>query len=211
MSFESSPLDRHVGPARQPGLRCRWCRRTSPMRRRRATSARPSTRSRRPPVRSAPASASPASIANSTCICSSRCAPRQSGASYADLRSSILSSLQSIYGTPGGTGTLETAFNNLVTAVQGLSTSSGQPVGADRRAQCRAVADAAAQQHDGRRPDRCAPARNPGSIRRSTPPTTRCSRSSIINNQLQQRQHHRRRGRGRCWTSATSTSISCRN
>ena len=36
----------------------------------------------------------------------------------------ILSSLQSIYGTPGGTGTLETAFNNLVTAVQGLSTSS---------------------------------------------------------------------------------------
>ena len=48
----------------------------------------------------------------------------QSGASYADLRSSILSSLQSIYGTPGGTGTLETAFNNLVTAVQGLSTSS---------------------------------------------------------------------------------------
>ncbi len=48
----------------------------------------------------------------------------QSGASYADLRSSILGSLQSIYGTPGGTGTLETAFNNLVTAVQGLSTSS---------------------------------------------------------------------------------------
>ena len=48
----------------------------------------------------------------------------QSGASYADLRSSILSSLQSIYGIPGGTGTLETAFNNLVTAVQGLSTSS---------------------------------------------------------------------------------------
>jgi flagellar hook-associated protein 1 FlgK len=48
----------------------------------------------------------------------------QSGASYADLRSSILSSLQSIYGAPGNTGTLETAFNNLVTAVQGLSTSS---------------------------------------------------------------------------------------
>jgi flagellar hook-associated protein 1 len=48
----------------------------------------------------------------------------QSGASYADLRASILSSLQSIYGTPGGTGTLETAFNNLTTAVQTLSTSS---------------------------------------------------------------------------------------
>lgn len=48
----------------------------------------------------------------------------QSGASYADLRSSILSSLQSIYGAPGNTGTLETAFNGLVTAVQALSTSS---------------------------------------------------------------------------------------
>jgi flagellar hook-associated protein 1 FlgK len=48
----------------------------------------------------------------------------QSGASYADLRASILSSLQSIYGTPGGTGTLETAFNDLTTAVQTLSTSS---------------------------------------------------------------------------------------
>lgn len=48
----------------------------------------------------------------------------QSGASYADLRASILSSLQGIYGTPGNTGTLETAFNKLVTAVQGLSTST---------------------------------------------------------------------------------------
>jgi flagellar hook-associated protein 1 FlgK len=51
----------------------------------------------------------------------------QSGASYADLRASILSSLQSIYGTPGATGTLETAFNNLTTAVQTLSTSSDSP------------------------------------------------------------------------------------
>jgi len=48
----------------------------------------------------------------------------QSGASYADLRAKILSNLQSIYGTPGGTGTLETAFNQLTTAVQALSTSS---------------------------------------------------------------------------------------
>lgn len=48
----------------------------------------------------------------------------QSGASYADLRSSMLSSLQTIYGTPGNTGTLETSFNQLVSAVQGLSTSS---------------------------------------------------------------------------------------
>jgi len=48
----------------------------------------------------------------------------QSGASFADLQSSILASLQSIYGTPGGSGTLETALNGLTTAVQALSTSS---------------------------------------------------------------------------------------
>ena len=48
----------------------------------------------------------------------------QSGASFADLQSSILTSLQSIYGTPGGSGTLETALNGLTTAVQALSTSS---------------------------------------------------------------------------------------
>lgn len=48
----------------------------------------------------------------------------QSGASYADLRAQMLGSLQSIYGTPGNTGTLENAFNQLTTAVQGLSTSS---------------------------------------------------------------------------------------
>lgn len=48
----------------------------------------------------------------------------QSGASYADLRSSMLSSLQTVYGTPGNAGTLETSFNQLITAVQGLSTSS---------------------------------------------------------------------------------------
>ena len=47
-----------------------------------------------------------------------------SGGAYADLRSSILNQLQSLYGQPGGDGTLETAFNNLTTAVQTLSTSS---------------------------------------------------------------------------------------
>src|SRR5947208_15202967 len=48
----------------------------------------------------------------------------QTGASYGDLRSSILSTLQSVYGTPGGTGTLVTASNNLFTALHGPSTSS---------------------------------------------------------------------------------------
>ena len=48
-----------------------------------------------------------------------------SGGGYADQTANILGQLQSVYGTPGGTGTLETAFNNFTTAIQALSTSSG--------------------------------------------------------------------------------------
>ena len=46
------------------------------------------------------------------------------GAGYADQISNILGQLQSIYGTPGGTGTLETAFNNFTSAVQALQTNT---------------------------------------------------------------------------------------
>ena len=46
------------------------------------------------------------------------------GGGFADQTSNILGQLQSLYGTPGGTGTLETAFNNFTTALQALSTSS---------------------------------------------------------------------------------------
>jgi flagellar hook-associated protein 1 len=46
------------------------------------------------------------------------------GSGFADQTSNILGQLQSLYGTPGGTGTLETPFNNLTTALQALSTSS---------------------------------------------------------------------------------------
>jgi flagellar hook-associated protein 1 FlgK len=46
-----------------------------------------------------------------------------SGASYASLRSDYLQQLQSIYGDPNSTGTLENAFNGLTTAVQALGTS----------------------------------------------------------------------------------------
>ena len=48
-----------------------------------------------------------------------------SGAGYADQTANILGQLQSVYGTPGGSGTLETAFNNFTTAIQALSTSAG--------------------------------------------------------------------------------------
>jgi flagellar hook-associated protein 1 FlgK len=47
-----------------------------------------------------------------------------SGAGYASLRASFLSQVQSLYGDPGGTGTLEDSFNTLTTAVQALSTSA---------------------------------------------------------------------------------------
>jgi flagellar hook-associated protein 1 len=48
-----------------------------------------------------------------------------SGGGYADQISSVLTQLQNVYGTPGGQGTLETAFSNLTTAVQALSANSG--------------------------------------------------------------------------------------
>lgn len=45
------------------------------------------------------------------------------GASYADIRATFLNRLQGIYGSPGSAGTIESAFNSLTAAVQGLSTS----------------------------------------------------------------------------------------
>jgi len=48
-----------------------------------------------------------------------------SGGAYADQMSTVLSQLQSLYGTPGGTGTLETAYNNFTSALQALSANSG--------------------------------------------------------------------------------------
>jgi flagellar hook-associated protein 1 FlgK len=48
-----------------------------------------------------------------------------SGGAYAGQMASVLTQLQSIYGTPGHAGTLETAFSNFTTALQSLSTTSG--------------------------------------------------------------------------------------
>jgi flagellar hook-associated protein 1 FlgK len=48
-----------------------------------------------------------------------------SGGAYADQMSNILGQLQNIYGTPGGTGTLETSLSNFTSALQAISTSSG--------------------------------------------------------------------------------------
>ncbi len=48
-----------------------------------------------------------------------------SGSGYADQMSNVLGQLQSVYGTPGGDGTLETTYNNFTSALQALSTSQG--------------------------------------------------------------------------------------
>jgi flagellar hook-associated protein 1 len=50
-----------------------------------------------------------------------------SGAAYSSIRSTYLSNLQTVYGNPDDSGTIENAFNNLLTAVQGLSTSPDSP------------------------------------------------------------------------------------
>ncbi|WP_431203245.1 flagellar hook-associated protein FlgK [Bradyrhizobium betae] len=47
------------------------------------------------------------------------------GSGYADQMASILKQLQNVYGTPGSSGTLETALNNFTTSLQALSTSAG--------------------------------------------------------------------------------------
>lgn len=48
-----------------------------------------------------------------------------SGSGYASQMANILSQLQTVYGNPGGDGTLETAFNNFTTALQSLSSNPG--------------------------------------------------------------------------------------
>jgi flagellar hook-associated protein 1 FlgK len=48
-----------------------------------------------------------------------------SGGAYADQMASVLTQLQSVYGTPGDAGSLETAYSNFTTALQSLSTTSG--------------------------------------------------------------------------------------
>ena len=66
-----------------------------------------------------------------------------SGASYADIRSTYLGNLQNVYGNPDDSGTIENAFNTLLTAMQGLSTS---PDSQSARIGAVAAAQAMAQQ-----------------------------------------------------------------
>jgi flagellar hook-associated protein 1 len=65
------------------------------------------------------------------------------GGGFADQTANILGQLQSLYGTPGSVGTLETAFNNFTSAVQAISTSS---TGLSAQTTALAAAQALAQQ-----------------------------------------------------------------
>lgn len=48
-----------------------------------------------------------------------------SGGAYADQTAGVLTQLQSVYGTPGAAGSLESAYSDFTTALQSLSTTSG--------------------------------------------------------------------------------------
>jgi flagellar hook-associated protein 1 FlgK len=48
-----------------------------------------------------------------------------SGGAYADQMANILGQLQSVYGTPGGDGTIETSLSNFTSALQSLSSNPG--------------------------------------------------------------------------------------
>src|SRR5260370_42109724 len=48
-----------------------------------------------------------------------------SGGAYADQMANVLTQLESVYGTPGQAGALETAYSNFTSAVQALSATSG--------------------------------------------------------------------------------------
>jgi flagellar hook-associated protein 1 len=65
------------------------------------------------------------------------------GGGFADQTANILGQLQSLYGTPGSVGTLETGFNNFTTALQAISTSS---TGLSAQTTALAAAQALAQQ-----------------------------------------------------------------
>ncbi|MBR1194174.1 flagellar hook-associated protein FlgK [Bradyrhizobium sp. AUGA SZCCT0160] len=66
-----------------------------------------------------------------------------SGASYSTIRSTYLANLQNVYGNPDESGTIENAFNTLLTAMQNLSTS---PDSQSARIGAVAAAQAMAQQ-----------------------------------------------------------------
>ena len=115
----------------------------------RKTASPGADRRRRP---SASASASPRSIASSISTSSARCGWKARARPMPACARNSTTGCRSIYGVPGAVSTLETAYNEFMSALQVLSTSPEIGVGAQRGAQRRAGAGAAAQRHDRRHP-----------------------------------------------------------
>ena len=98
------------------------------------------------------------------------------GSGYADQMANILKQLQNVYGTPGNSGTLETALNNFTSSLQALSTSAGS-------SSAQTVAVGAAQSLatqlnvTTKASSRCAPTSSRISAPRRSRRMRRCSRS----------------------------------
>ena len=108
-----------------------------------------------------------------------------SGAAYADIRSTFLANLQNVYGNPAETGTIEDAFNKLLTALPGPVDQSGLAVGADRCASTprRRMAQTA-QRDDARHSEPSRQGRN-GDQDSVVTANNAMHQIAIINNQLQ--------------------------
>jgi len=128
-----------------------------------------------------------------------------SGAAYADVRSTFLANLQTVYGNPDSTGTIEDAFNALTTAVQGCRPARTL----NRResaSSMRAIDGGATQCHDAGNPEPACQRRD--RHQRFHQYGEQCAEADRFHHtscRATDRPIHRRR---RCLTSATSTSTS---
>ena len=126
---------------------------------------------------------------------------------------SYLQQLQSLYGDPNSTGTLENSFNDLTTAVQALGTSpDSHPRGSASSTPRRRWRSSSTRCRRASRP--CAAPPRPASTTTSTTANALMKQIADINNQCGpiRRAAPRRTPRPRrCSISATSTSRSCRS
>ena len=145
----------------------------------------------RRPATPASACASTASTASSISTCSASCGSKPSGGAYADLRVAVLSAAAGAStARPAPTARSRRCSTISPTALQALSTSPDSTAARSQRAQRGAGAGAAAQRPDRRHPGAAQRRRERPCRRRRAPPTTRCSRSPQLNQQLAGTQHN---------------------
>ncbi len=131
------------------------------------------------------------------------------GAAYADVRANLYSQLQDVYGTPGPSSTLESAFNTFTNALQALSTSPDDPTAQIRGNQRRAATTPNSSTARRTASSRCASSRSWRCRTTSARPTIACSRSPSSTNSSRPPARIPRRRRSK--TSATITSLSSRS